>query len=134
MFSLSPQHLILKVAISGIGASLSRYSFDPPVELDKLNSHTFNFIPERDYIAMIGGRAQLYQNADCIAAKNNLFGCHSMWRSVCEIQYKCGSNGRPVICSCVNKFDYTAPIQNGTRSFEEACEEANEAWCAKFPC
>mmetsp|Transcript_846 Transcript_846/g.1756 ORF Transcript_846/g.1756 Transcript_846/m.1756 type:complete len:145 (+) Transcript_846:79-513(+) len=45
------------VAISGLGATLSRETFDPPIELEKLNSHTFNFIPERDYIARIGGRA-----------------------------------------------------------------------------
>ena len=47
------------VAFSGMGATLSRYTYDPPVELDKLNTHTFNFIPERDYIARIGGRAPL---------------------------------------------------------------------------
>lgn len=47
------------VAFSGMGATLSRYTYDPPVELDKLNEHTFNFIPERDYIARIGGRAPL---------------------------------------------------------------------------
>ena len=47
------------VAFSGMGATLSRYTYDPPVELDKLNAHTFNFIPERDYIARIGGRAPL---------------------------------------------------------------------------
>ena len=47
------------VAFSGLGATLGRYTFDPPIEIEKLNAQTFNFIPERDYIAMIGGRAQL---------------------------------------------------------------------------
>lgn len=47
------------VTFSGLGATLGRYTFDPPIEIEKLNAQTFNFIPERDYIAMIGGRAQL---------------------------------------------------------------------------
>ena len=47
------------VAISGMGATLSRETFDPPLELEKLNAQTFNFIPERDYIARVGGRAPL---------------------------------------------------------------------------
>lgn len=46
----------VSVAISGLGAKLSRRMFDPPIELDTLNDHTFNYIPERDYIARIGGR------------------------------------------------------------------------------
>lgn len=47
------------VAFSGMGATLSRETFDPPIQLEKLNAQTFNFIPERDYIARIGGRAPL---------------------------------------------------------------------------
>ncbi|KAL9179381.1 hypothetical protein ACHAXT_008671 [Thalassiosira profunda] len=116
------------VAISGLGAVLSRDTLDPPVELDRLNSQTFNFIPERDYIARIGGRSQLFQNGQCIAPTNSLFGCHSMWRSVCEINYRCGSMGRPVPCRCVWSMGYPEPVQNGTRSFEEACNQENATW------
>jgi len=121
------------VAISGLGATLTRETVDPPIELEKLNSQTFNFIPERDFIARIGGRAPLFQNAECIAPKNDLFGCHSMWRSVCEINYRCGSNSRPVICRCVENFGYPKPVQNGTRTFEEACQDANTTWYEMFP-
>eukprot|EP00804_Cyclotella_cryptica_P008105 CCRYP_004599-RA/>CCRYP_004599-RA protein AED:0.04 eAED:0.04 QI:305/1/1/1/1/1/9/380/1018 len=120
------------VAISGLGAKLPRKMFNPPIELDHLNSHTFNFIPNRDYIARIGGRQEFFQNALCQAPKNNLFGCHSMWRSVCEINFRCGTNGRPVLCKCQSQFGYPVPVQNGTRSFQDACEEAQEEWEAMF--
>ena len=116
-----------------MGASLARKSFDPPISLDKLNAQTFNFIPERDYIAKIGGRSSFFQNGQCTAPKNDLFGCHSLWRSVCEISYRCGSNGRPVVCRCVKLFGYPVPTPNGTRSFEEACEEAESTWYETFP-
>ena len=75
-------------------------------------------------------RQQLFQNAKCDAPKNNLFGCHSMWRSVCEINYRCGTNGRPVVCKCISQFGYPVPVQNGTRTFEEACEDAQDDWDA----
>ena len=116
------------VAISGLGAELSRYTFDPPVTLEQLNNRVFNFIPDRDYIARIGGRSRLFQEAQCNAPNSNLFGCHSMWRSICEIAFRCGTGERPVVCRCVKKYDYPEPKPiNGTtsttRSFDEACAE-----------
>ena len=53
-----------------------------------------------------------------------------MWRSVCEINYRCGTNGRPVICRCVYNFDFPAPlpIGNTTRSFDQACYEQEQAY------
>ena len=84
------------------------------------------------YLSPCVSRQQLFQNAKCDAPKNDLFGCHSMWRSVCEINYRCGTNGRPVVCKCVSQFGYPKPEQNGTRSFEEACAEAEEEWNATF--
>lgn len=121
------------IAISGPGATLSRKSFDPPVELEKLNTQTFNFIPARDYVARVGGRASLFQNAQCTAPKNDLFGCHFLWRSVCEITYSCGSSSRPVPCICVDAFGYPPPVQNGTRSFTDACKEEENNWYEMFP-
>lgn len=114
------------VAISGLGAELSRNTFQPPVTLDALNNNVFNFIPDRDVIARIGGRSRLFQEGQCTAAPNSLFGCHSMWRSVCEIAYRCGTGGRPVVCRCVEKFGYPEPepIQNQTLSFAAACAAA----------
>jgi len=50
--------------------------------------------------------------------------------SVCEINYRCGSGGRPVICRCHYQFDYPEPepIGTPTRTFKEACEEEEEAF------
>jgi len=121
------------VAISGPGATLSRRVYDPPITTDALNTQVFNFIPERDYIARLGGRADLFQNAQCLAPKNDLFGCHSMWRSVCELNYKCGSNGRPVFCRCVESFGYPEPTALGNRTFAQACQDASTAWFEMFP-
>ena len=121
------------VAISGMGATLSRETFDPPVTVEALNTDTFDWIPERDYIARIGGRAMLYQNAQCRAPKNNLFGCHNMWRSLCELAYQCGTEGRPFECRCVQQHGYPIPETNGNRTFEEACQEAETEWYEMFP-
>jgi len=116
------------VAISGPNVELSRNTVTPPVTMDQINRNVFDFVPDRDYIVRLGGRARNAQEAECLAPNSNLFGCHSMWRSVCEIQYRCGSNGRPFICRCVQKFGYPLPTQNGTRSLELACEEQEQAF------
>lgn len=68
------------IAISGLGAEFSRHNLNPPVSKDDINERVFNFIPDRDYIARIGGRPRQHQEAQCSASGNNLFGCHSMWR------------------------------------------------------
>eukprot|EP00536_Pseudo-nitzschia_multiseries_P017966 jgi/Psemu1/328702/estExt_fgenesh1_pg.C_19900002 len=120
------------VAISGLGVELSRNSIDPRVTMDDINKYVFNFIPDRDFIARIGGRPRQHQEGHCSADYSNLFGCHSMWRSVCEINYRCGSNGRPVPCRCVFNFGYPEPepIGDTTRSFQEACFEQEQAFLA----
>jgi len=109
------------IAISGLGANYIRHSIIPQVTQEQLDTRVFNFIPQRDIIARIGGRAMLYQEAQCSAPESSLFGCHSMWRSICELSYRCGSGNRPTFCRCVNNFGYPEPIQNGTRTFAEAC-------------
>ena len=68
------------VAISGLGAELSRNTLVPRVTMDDINKYVFNFIPDRDYIARVGGRPRQHQEAECNATTSNLFGCHSMWR------------------------------------------------------
>lgn len=118
------------VAISGLGAELSRNTLVPRVTMDDINKYVFNFIPDRDYIARVGGRPRQHQEAECNATTSNLFGCHSMWRSICEINYRCGSNGRPVICRCHFNFDFPEPepIGTPTRTFKEACYEQEQAF------
>mmetsp|Transcript_13321 Transcript_13321/g.28260 ORF Transcript_13321/g.28260 Transcript_13321/m.28260 type:complete len:973 (+) Transcript_13321:182-3100(+) len=97
------------VAISGPNAKLSRDSFDPPVTVDQLDTYTFNVIPARDPIPMIDDKAWLYQNINCTAAANNFVGCHAIARSICEIQYTCGSGNGPILCECVLDYNYTEP-------------------------
>lgn len=114
---------VFTVAISGPGAVLGRHTFEPTVSVEKLNQYTFNVIPDRDYVARLGGRSRLFQEIDCTAPKSDLFGCHSMWRTVCELAVSCGTAGRPALCMCVERFGYPEPLpaDNATRTFQEAC-------------
>ena len=114
------------VAISGLNAMLSRRTFDPPLSEEALNTHVFNLIPDRDPIAHVDDPGRLYQRTDCRAPKNSFFGCHSMWRNVCELSFQCGTMGRPVLCWCVSKYGYPEPIQNGTQTFAEVCPPEND--------
>jgi len=112
------------VAISGPNAMLSRQTFDPPITVEQLNSRVLNVIPDRDLIASIDDPGDLYQRIECRAPAYSLFGCHSMYRSLCEYAYQCGSNGRPVLCWCVSKYGYPIPDQLGSTEWEEACKDA----------
>lgn len=103
---------------------MSRQTFDPPITVQQLNSRVLNVIPDRDIIAAIDDPANLYQRIECRAPVNDLFGCHSMYRSLCEYAYQCGSNGRPVLCWCVSKYGYPIPEQYGNTTWEEACKDA----------
>jgi len=109
------------VAISGPSAELNHLALLPQVSLEALNTNVLNVVPDRDLIARLGGQGRLVQKIACKAPVNSLFGCHSMWRSVCEIAFACGTEGRAVFCRCIRDFGYPLPIQNGTRSFDQAC-------------
>jgi len=109
------------IAISGPSAVLNRHTLDPPVTLEDLDEKTFDTIPGRDIIANIGGRSRLYQQLECTAPMNSLLGCHSMFRSLCELSYSCGTEGHAVFCRCHNDFGYPKPKSIGNRTFEEAC-------------
>jgi len=109
------------IAISGPNAVLNRHTLDPPVTLEDLNTKTLDVIPDRDIIANIGGLSRVFQRVECTAGMNSLLGCHSMWRSVCELSYSCGTVGLAVFCRCTNDFGYPKPERIGNRTFEEAC-------------
>ena len=99
------------VAISGPNAMLSRNTFIPrPLTVEELNTYTFNVVPAADPIPMFDDLARLYQNINCTAEKHDLFGCHDISRSICEIQYTCGSASRPVLCECVMDYSYPDPV------------------------
>lgn len=111
------------IAISGLNGRLSRRTFDPQVSEEDLDTRVFNVIPDRDIIAVVGDRSRLFQEIQCRAPLNSLFGCHSMWRTACELSFVCGTENRPVMCQCVEKFGYEEPVRMGNRSFAEACAE-----------
>jgi len=113
------------IAFSGLNAMFSRRTFLPPITREQLNTRVFNTIPERDPIANIDKPGMLYQRMQCIGPENSLFACHSMFRTLCEIQYRCGSQGRPINCWCVSNYGYPEPTQNGNVTWEESCSKAS---------
>ncbi|KAG7372716.1 hypothetical protein IV203_018859 [Nitzschia inconspicua] len=112
------------ISFSGLNAMYSRMTFDPPITEEQLNTRVFNVIPDRDVIAHIDEPGMLTQHTQCRGPKNSLFACHSMWRTLCEIQYQCGSNGRPINCWCTSRFGYPVPTSNSSVTWEEACADA----------
>jgi len=99
------------VALSGPNAMLSRDSFKPSLAVDDLNTLTFNVIPAMDPVPMVDDKATLYQNIKCTAEASDFISCHDLTRSLCELQYTCGSGNRPVPCECVLKYGYPEPSQ-----------------------
>lgn len=100
---------------------LTRKAFDPPISEDDLNTYSFNIIPDRDIVPKVGGVAHLFELVDCRAPDQDLFGCHSSFRTLCELLYKCGSGDRPTLCECATEFGYPEPISTTGQSFAEAC-------------
>ena len=125
------------VGISAPNTVLSRDTFG--VSVSDLDTYTFNVVPNRDPVPMIDDKANLYQRISCNTSANFFdVGCHTAVRSICELQYNCGSKVsfmpnayRPVLCECVMSFDYPPPKPlNETdisSSFEEKCIE-------QYPC
>ena len=113
------------VGLSGPNSMLSRQTFDPPVSAEALDSKTFNIIPERDVVPMIDDRAQNFQFIRCNTELTDVIGCHTSFRSLCEVIYTCGSGDRPVLCECVTQYGYPMPQRKDgvdtTMSFEEFC-------------
>jgi lipase ATG15 len=100
------------VSFSGPNAILSRHQFEPPVEIEALDKYVFNVIPDRDPIPMTDDPARLRQYIDCTASMTDVVACHSINRSMCELLYKCGADGRPIPCACVTKYKYDAPLDD----------------------
>lgn len=68
------------IAISGPGAEFSRRALSPPITLDDINKYVYNYVPDRDFVARIGGRPRQHQEGECIAPTSDIIGCHSLWR------------------------------------------------------
>ena len=111
---------------------LSRNTFIPPLTVEELNTYTFNVVPAADPIPMFDDLARLYQNINCTAEKHDLFGCHHISRSICEIQYTCGSASRPVLCECVMDYGYPDPLLEQQSEQEEATGDQSETESLSF--
>ena len=84
------------IALSGPNALISRRTFDPPISKEAIEKYTFNIVPDRDVVPRLDDLSQNYQRINCRAGTNDPVGCHLDQRSLCEILYSCGSNGRPI--------------------------------------
>lgn len=115
------QAVVPAVAVSGPNAVLSGLSFTPQVFPEELDKYTFNIVPEKDVVPLFDDLAQNYQNINCNAAKNALFACHSILRTLCELQYRCGTGNRPAICECSTVFGYPQPMTLGDGDFDQLC-------------
>jgi hypothetical protein len=76
---------------------------------------------------MFDDKAQNFQMIRCNADYSDIAGCHDPTRALCEIMHTCGSENRPVLCECVEKYGYEDPLpmrKGEKRSFATACEEA----------
>ena len=106
---------------------LSRKTFDPSFSKDAITQYLFNVVPERDIVPLVDDVGMQHQEIQCRARKNDLFGCHSAIRSLCEIMYTCGSFNRPPLCECATKFGYpeAIPVVEGgdTETFTDVCGE-----------
>ena len=121
---LQAQTGIPAVALSGPNALISRRAFDPPVTIEQLDSLTFNIIPERDVVPMFDDVASLWQSIKCRAPKNDFVGCHDSLRSLCEIIFTCGTQGRPALCECVYDYGFPEPMPldpNSGITFAQSC-------------
>jgi lipase ATG15 len=115
------QAKIPAIALSGPNALISGRSFDPPVTEEQLNRYTFNIIPNRDVVAMLDDKADQFQYIRCNAAKNDLVGCHTTTRSLCQIMTTCGSGNRPAFCECATMFGFDLPTNDGDEDFATLC-------------
>jgi len=94
------------VAISGPNSWLSRFKFG--ISKERLEQYSLNIIPRGDPVPQIDDIALLSEEILCRAKPQEGFGlgaCHSVTRSLCEIQFVCGSGFRPPVADC-DKYNY----------------------------
>lgn len=110
------------IGLSGPNTVITRDTLNPPVLVENLDKYTFNIVPDRDPVPMIDDTSKNIQRIRCLAPSNNFIDCHTSVRSLCEIQYTCGSGSRPTLCDCALYYGYPEPKPTGDRSFAEACK------------
>jgi len=109
------------VAISAPNIIFSRRFFNPPLDLNRINTMLLNVIPQGDIVPLIDKPGLLTQHIAC--RSNNFLECHTGQRTLCELLYKCGSYNRPPPCECAVKFGYPEPeqISGFNQTFSEIC-------------
>merc|ERR1712238_198841 len=123
-FLTAAQTHVKAIALSGVNAMMSRFTFGPEaVTVDDLNEYTFNIIPRYDIVPRIDDVAQNFQHIRCLSKSPNFIQCHINTRSLCELLFTCGSGGRPVLCQCTKRFGYPEPKTDGNQSFAEQCAD-----------
>jgi len=97
------------IALSGPNAMMTSLEIKD-LETEQLNDYTFNIIPKYDPIPRIDDMSFNFQKIDCtVTGLKAPVACHSSQRSLCEVLYKCGSQGRRVPTYCYEAYDYPEP-------------------------
>ncbi|GFH44029.1 hypothetical protein CTEN210_00503 [Chaetoceros tenuissimus] len=90
------------------------------------DKYTFNVLPTGDIVPMIDDPSKRYEKIDCRLEDSGFLLCHMSLQTFCELNYVCGSKGRPVPCACAKEFGYAEPTRvsysTNNASFEEVCE------------
>ena len=92
---------IQAVAFNAPNAKLAHLKFE--TSLQDLNTYTINVIPDRDYVPMVDFPSDHSQDYHCNAPGNVMaptLACHMPLRVTCEIEWLCGTMGRPHITDC----------------------------------
>lgn len=98
------------ISFSGPNSLLSSIKFGFSTE--NLNTFALNVVPQRDPIARVDDFALITQQIRCRIEHNEpSYLCHSIVRTICEIQFTCGSDKRPPINDCL-EYDYPEPLRN----------------------
>ena len=109
------------IAISGPNARISRLTFEPTFTEEDLRKYTFNVVPDRDVVPRIDDLSQNYQRIKCRSDANDFVGCHFVKRSLCEVLFECGSEGRPIPCECYHEYGYDVPMSTDGSDFFDSC-------------
>jgi lipase ATG15 len=114
------------IAISGPNAKLSRNTFSPPLSEVDIDEYAFNVLPAGDIVPMIDDPSKRIEKIECRLNDSGFLLCHMPLQTFCELNYVCGSKGRPVPCACAKEFGYAEPTRvvnaNSEASFEQVCE------------
>jgi len=114
------------IAFAAANPILAIHTIVPPISAKDIDATSMNIVPDRDVISRIGGRIRGAQSINCRDWPAPYKKCHSFWKQMCEFMYSCGSEGRPVLCICTERFSYPEPLPRGNRTYAQACREEED--------